>query len=48
MDAFDTYQTPLSRSVTSVFFVTVTDGFGSRYASKEMAHLFSPAVRSYE
>ncbi|KAG5650972.1 Phosphoribosylglycinamide formyltransferase [Sphagnurus paluster] len=31
MEAFDTYQTPLS----------------SRYASKEMAHLFSPANRFY-
>ena len=55
MEAFETYQTPLSRCDSSLssevplsdilsFFVFE---MSSRYASKEMAHLFSPAVCPY-
>ena len=48
MEEFETYQTPLSRSATSpwtCFNLTDSPLYGcSRYASKEMAHLFSPAV----
>jgi adenylosuccinate lyase len=45
MEAFETYQTPLSRFLVQLLAAwhdcSITR---SRYASKEMAHLFSPAV----
>jgi len=61
MEAFETYQTPLSRCVSCVISSSccwgwvdslsnslsfILCGMLSRYASKEMAHLFSPAVGS--
>ena len=49
MDPLETYQTPLSRFVTSDFLAELRSDAQrshSRYASKEMAYLFSPAVRT--
>ena len=46
MEAFDTYQTPLSRFGTNQLSISNLTFTISRYASKEMAHLFSPAVRA--
>ena len=52
MESFDTYQTPLSRCVLPLFFPSAKPlsdvcllATYSRYASKEMAHLFSAEVR---
>ncbi|KAF8901147.1 adenylosuccinate lyase [Gymnopilus junonius] len=46
MDNFDTYQTPLARQVFATSdALTLANILSSRYASKEMANLFSPAKR---
>jgi hypothetical protein len=49
MEAYQVYQTPLSRSIHLILnnLLALTHCAASRYASKEMSHLFSPAVRHF-